>query len=451
MDKQSDGGLVPVNDEVHLSDTEKSLLILDDMVLFQIMTNLSLVDLSHLIGTCKRMEKLVSEHLRKHHSNVHWRNYKNTNSADTIQPCDSERVFRTIGKYVKTVRLSLWVDFEFYEILVLLAHECPDIETLVLEKIRMTRPLLLADPVIKLMLGKLKRFVLNGCVWQGWCPLDTLFGENTTLEDLTVMNCCAHNRYNFRLQICGFRSLKKLRMTRCRNIVTEKELLLCFEQNNINWLALTEIDNVHIDNAIQSLTDTVDELSIDYSIITAPQLLSRLKQLTVIRLCCNIFTNIDETLLQIGGNCLIEELVVLRICVSSRTIDALKQFTNMKRLILVHIVNTVPRQFFRSLPSILPQLNQFVYKHSSIRDEDILYMFQWMPKLTRLNFTGCNSLATKTYSKIADMIESDWHRPKLELVLPRWETTEVTEVVKKATKKIWLRVEASLRPVQRYV
>lgn len=423
MDNQNNRELVPINN------TENSLLDLDDMALNKIIKYLPLIDLSHLIETCKRMENLVSEHLRQHHSNVHWKN-------NTIKLWESERVFRNIGRYIKSIKLSMWTDFEFYEILVLLAHECSNLETMILESVGLFRPALLADPFIKLMFAKLKRFVLSGCYWQGWCPLSTLFGVNRTLEDLTVANCCGYNGFTYQIQISGFRSLKKFRLTRCRNVMTTDELVMCLVNNDISSLVLNDIGNVSIpmNVLVESLSETVEDLSLDFFNMINVTELSRLQKLKVIRLRCNVYADIDAVLSQLGDISTIEELVVLRICISSRTIDALRKFKNLQRLRLDHVVNSTPRQFFRSLPMILPNLQQFLYGNSTIRDEDILFMFKLMRHLTRLNLYGCNSLATKTYLHMIAIVENDWHRPKLDLIPPKWESMRSMIVVKHAKK-----------------
>lgn len=421
---------------------ETSLLDLDDMVLLKIMKHLSIIELTNLIETSKRLKTLANEHLRKHHTSVHWVNYAHV-EGNTIKPCESERVFKHIGKHVKTIKLTMWADFEFYEILVILAQECSKMDTLIIESIRMSRPLTLCDPLIRRMFGKLKRFVLSGCFWMGWCPLDIFFGVNSTLEDLAVVNCCAYNGYGYRLQLAGFRSLKKLRLMRCRNVVTEKELQVCFENNNIRSLVLNDIGavNVFLESLVDTLLHTVDDLCVDYFNEINPEQLVRMKKLRTLHLRCHVYSDVNKLLLQLGENNDIEELVITKICISSETIEALKHFKKLIRLRLDDSMNSVPRQFFRALPKVLPQLEQFVYANSTIRDEDVIFMFNLMPKLTRLSLFGCNPLATKTYLEMIKILANDWHRPKLELIPPRWETLKSLQIVRSAHKNIWLRTD----------
>lgn len=421
-----------------------SLLSLDDMVLFKIMKNLSIVDLTNVAETCTRLERLTSEHFGKHHSCVNWINYRNS-EGNTIKPSESERVFKQIGRHVKTVKLSMWADFEFYEILVILAQECKKIDTLILDSVRMSRPLTLCDPLICLMFSKLKRFVLCGCYWMGWCPLDIFFGNNSTLEDLSVINCCAYNGNGYRLQMAGFRSLKKLRLIRCRNVVTEVELLVCFQNNDIKCLVIRDIGSVNIflENVIDVLCSSIEVLSVDYCKEINSDQLVRLKNLKSLRLHSRVFSDIDRLLLKLSSDNLIEELVVTQILISSLTIDALKNFKKLTRLRLDHSINSVPRQFFRNLPKILPELQEFVYSYSSIRDEDIIYMFRLLPKLNRLSLLGCNSLATKTYLEIVQVLSNDWQRPKLELITPKVETMKSLQAITSVNKNIWLRTDMS--------
>ncbi|XP_037029715.1 uncharacterized protein LOC119069692 [Bradysia coprophila] len=425
--------------------TETTLLLLDDMALFAIMKYLNIIALSHLFATCKRLKILVCAHVQKHHTNVHWMRYMKS-EVNSIGPRESEEVFRNFGKYIRTIRLTSWSSFEFYEILLLVAQECTHIDTLILESVRMSRPQLLCDPLIKLMFKKLKRFVLSGCYWQGWCPLNNFFGDNETLEDLAVTNCCAYNGRNYRLHMSGFRSLKKLRLLRCRNVVTGKELVACFENNNIKSVMLSDIGNVHVflDNVIECLSDTVDDLSVDFCNEINSNQLSRLKKLRTLRLHCNTHTDMDEFLSNVSTGSAIEELFIVRVCISSQTIEALKQFKNLKRLKMDRSLNSVPRQFFRAIPKILPQLQHFVYTNSTIRDEDILYMFNLMPQLARLCLFGCNSLATETYLEMADILENDWHRPKVEFILPKFETVKSLQDVKNIKKKLWLRTDIAV-------
>lgn len=431
-----------VENENHLDIADTSLLSLDDMVLFKIMKHLHILDLTNLAETCTRLASLTNVHFGKNHSSINWVNHRDVDKQ-TIKPSESERVFKQIGKHVKTIKLSLWADFEFYEILVILAQQCSQMDTLVLESIRMSRPLTLCDPLICLMFGKLKRFVLSGCFWMGWCPLDIFFGNNSTLEDLSVVNCCAYNGTGYRLQLGGFQSLKKLRLLRCRNVITETELQVCFKNNKLRLLMLTDIGatNIFYDNVIDSLFDTVDDLTVDYITDIDLEQLARLTKLKALRLRCNVFRDCDDLLLKLSPDNLIEELVITNICISTVTIEALENFKKLTRLRFDHSINTIPRLFFRSIPKILPQLQQLVYSFSSIRDEDIIYMFKLLPKLNRLSLFGCNSLAIKTYLEMVKILADDWHRPKLELITPKWETMKSLQANKSITKNIELRTD----------
>lgn len=418
---------------------EPSLLSLDDMVLSKIMNHLNIIDLTNLMETCTRMERLTDDHLRKNHTSVHWMNHV-TSEGSTIKPSESERVFKHIGRHIKTIKLSLWADFEFYEILVILAQECKQMDALILDSVRMSRPLTLCDPLISRMFSKLKRFVLTGCFWMGWCPLDIFFGNNSTLEDLAVINCCAYNGYGYRLQLSGFRSLKKLRLLRCRNVVTEKELQVCFENNTIQSLVLNDVGGVNIfsDNVIDCLSYTIDDLSVDYIDSVDSAQLVKLKKLKILRLRCVVHCDIDKLLLQLSDDNEIEELVLSKACISSDTIEALQHFKKLIRLRFDYSINSVPRQFFQALPKILPQLQLFVYAHSEIKDEDITGMVKLMPSLHRLSLFGCNALKTETYLEMIKILSSDWHRPKLEFIPPKWETVKSLETVRSVDQKYML-------------
>lgn len=436
-------------DTESITDMETSLLSLDDMVLLKIMKHLGIADLTNVAETCTRLERLTDDHFGKYHSCVNWINYRNREGT-TIKPSESERVFKKIGKHVTTIKLSMWADFEFYEILVILAQQCRKIDTLILESVRMSRPLTLCDPLICQMFSKLKRFVLSGCFWMGWCPLDIFFGNNSTLEDLSVINCCAHNGYGYRLHMAGFRSLQKLRLISCRNVVTEVELMACFHNNDIKCLVMRDIGSVNIflENVIDGLCKSIEILSIDFCKDIDPDQVFRLKSLKALRLHCNVFSDVDRLLLRLSSDNLVEELVVTKILISNSTIDALKNFKKLIRLRFDYSINSVPRQFFRSLPKILPELQQLVYSNSSIRDEDIVHMFKLMPTLNGLNLLGCNSLATKTYLEMAQILVNDLQRPKLELITPQVETMKSLRAIASVNKNMWLRKNISIKEVK---
>lgn len=431
-----------VTNENNLAMAATSLLIFDDMVLTKIMKKLTIVDLANLGETCKRLERLTQRHFGKYHTNVSWVSYRHP-LGNTVRPAECERIFGHIGKHIKSMKLSLWADFEFYEILVIIATHCRQMDCLILESIRLSRPLTLCDPLISTMFAKLKRFVLNGCFWMGWCPLDIFFGLNSTLKDLSVINCCAITDYGYRLELGGFESLKLLRLVRCRNVISEAELEACFRNNKIKYLIINDIGNVNLflENVIDSICDTVIDLTIDFfNDMNVDQLL-RLKKLKALRIHCRVCSDVDDLLIKLSSDNIIEELVITRISVSNKTIEALQNFRKLTRLRFDHSTNTVPRQFFRSLPTILPQLEQFVYAFSSIRDEDIVFMFKYMPNLNRLSLYGCNELATKTYIEIIEILTNDWQRPKLELIPPKVVTSNSLQAIKRAKSNIWLRTD----------
>lgn len=425
----------------HHDEIEKSLLDFDDLVLAKIMTHLNVMDLTNLGETCMRLEKLTQEHSAKYHTSVSLIKNHNTSISNSHE---MERVFKHIGKHVKILKLGLWAHLEVYDILVIVAQQCIRMETLILEALRLSSPLALSDPLINDMFRKLKRFVLCGCHWVGWCPIDIFFGDNSTLEELSIINCGAYHGTNYRMQLDGFRSLQNLRVSRCRNVVTEHELALCFKSNNIRTLVLNDIGyvNIFFDNVIDGLYNTLEEICFEYVIEMNLDQISRLKKLKIVRLHCEVSTAVDKLLLTLSEANEIEELVLSQILISSKTMDAMKNFKKLERLKIDRCVNSIPRQFFRNLPKILPQLSQFVYARSSIRDEDVIYFVKFMTKLKSLSFIGCNSLATKTYLEMVRILAEDWQRPKpLEFRPPTLPTSAILDAIKGGRNHIHLRTD----------
>lgn len=168
-----------------MDSTHRSLLSLDDMVLLKIVNHLYLCDIINIGETCKRLEYLTQKHFEIHYSTVRWR----MNYGNSIKLCESSRLLKHIGRHVRTVNLESWSDLEFYKILVIIANECTHLKTLTLDSIRMNRPLSICDPLVEEMFNKLKTFVFRGCFWTGWCPLQIFFGENSTLEQLSLIDC----------------------------------------------------------------------------------------------------------------------------------------------------------------------------------------------------------------------------------------------------------------------
>lgn len=403
----------------------KSLLNLDDMVLFKIMNHLTVSTLITLGETCKRLAYITQQQFEKHYSNVKWRK----NCRNSIKLCESREMFRHIGKHIQTINLAIWTDFEFYEMLVIVANECTRLETLILESIRMNRPLEIGHPSIYVMFSKLKRFVLNRCFWTGWCPLQTLFGKNATLEQLSIIDCYAYNG-NYKLHLSGFLALKDLELLDCENLLTSAELQRCFENNNINTLSLCNTPNMNIfeKHIVDAMFDKVESLTLNYNSQIDLKELMRLTKLKKLRLLCRILSDTNELLSKLNTD--IEELEVTNSLITQLTIEVLKKFKNLTHLSFHGGLNSVAGEFFIILPTTLPNLQQLVYTYNTVTDDTFIHMFSLMRKLRYLSLFGCKSLAIDTYLKMVDILTKDMQRPKLKFIPPELETLKSLKKLK---------------------
>lgn len=345
-------------------------------------------------------------------------------------------MFKHFGKHFKTVELSTWLDEEFYETLVILAHNCKQLETLILLGVIMSDMYLFDDKSIMLLFSKLKRFELDTCYWTLWCPLNLFFGENSTLEKLSIRRCKFNRGYNSKLQLNGFEALKDLQLIHCRNVVSEVELEECCRYNNITNLVISDVNNITPLGTylVDALFDKLESFSIDFSIDLNADQLDKFEKLKILRIRCREESDVDQFLLRLGSNNLIEELEIKKFKISIATITALRNFKNLKRLRFDHSNNAVTEQFFQELPKILPQLEVLVYTHSKIADSDIVYMFRLMPKLRRLSVFGCNPLADETFIEMEKILIDDWQRPELQLIPPKLETFRLLKHIHIFTK-----------------
>lgn len=414
-----------------------SLLRLDDMVLRRIMKYSSADDLVNLSETCVRLANLSEEHFRKHYRSINWSTHDRR-----IEPAASERFLKKCGKHVKNVKFSYWNNDEFFELLLILAKHCQNLDTLSLEHVNMPRPIM-PYSLIDSMFAKLQRFEFIDCFWTDWCPLTYFFGDNSTLEQLMITKCFMDNRYSYQLQLSGFSALKRLDVVHCKNVLTNFELEECFLNNKITSLALSDINGISIFNSelIDTLVDTLESLTIDCTNFDLFDQLLRLKKLKVLRIHSRKFINIDSELLKFTVNNIIEELEISHLIISNETVKALATFKSLTRLRLNRCQNTVPDKFFKSLPQLFPQLLQFVYTYSEIKDKNIFCMVKMMPTLRRLSLFGCNKLRTETYLEIENVFACNWQRPKLEFIPPMLVTMKTMNDVKKSMKNIWLRTD----------
>lgn len=396
-----------------LDKTSKSLLCLDDMVLLKITDQLNVSDLIHLGQTCKRFEYLTQQHFEKHCAIVRWR--KNRNA---IELRESSEIFRHIGKYLQTIHLAVWSDIEFHKILLILAGECSHLKSITLEDVRMNSSLKVSDFVVSSMFRKLKQFVLKGCYWTGRCPLEIFFGNNSTLEQLSIIDCCPCDK----LKLKGFQALKELHIVNCPNSLSPVELQRCFENNSLNILSMTNVGNVNLfePHLINSLCNSVESLTLDYhSEIDFDQLL-RLKNLKKLRLLCQERSHVDEFISRLNPG--IEELEVTNIFITTAIMESLKTFKRLSFLSFERCSNSIPAEFFLILPTILPNLQRLVYTYNVVTDCDIIRIFKLMPKLTYFSLFGCSTLATDTYVEIVKILTEDSQRLKLKFIPPQLES-----------------------------
>lgn len=395
----------------------KSLLSLDDMVLFKIISHLTISTLINVGETCKRLAYITQQQFKNHYSSVRW----SKNCRNAVKLGESRKMFSHIGRHIQIMNLAIWSDLEFYEVLVILAHECTSLETLILDSIRINRPVEICHPSIDVMFNKLKRFVLNGCFWSGWCPLKTFFNETSTLEELCIVG---YNSYNgdYKLYLSGFRTLKDLQLLDCQYLLTSAELQRCFENNNINTLSLCNISNLNIFeiHIIDALFDKVESLTLDYNSQIDLDQLVRLTKLKNIRLLCRVASDVHELLSKLSAD--IEKLEVTNIFITKSIIEVLKKFKNLTHLSFEGGVNSISGEFFTILPTILPNLQQLVYTYNVVTDYEFIHMFSLMPKLRYLSLFGCKPLAIDTYLKIVDILIQDTLRPKLKFIPPQLET-----------------------------
>lgn len=403
--------------------TFKSLLCLDDMVLLIITNQLNVSDLINLGKTCKRFAYLTQHYFKKHYAIVRWR--KNRNA---IELHESSNIFRHIGKYLRTINLAFWSDIEFHKILLTLATECTHLNSITLDSIRMNSSRNVCDSAVSSMFSKLKQFVLKGCYWTGWCPLELFFGKNSTLEHLSIIDCCPKNENIYKFQLKDFQGLKELNMVECRNLLTPAELQRCFENNDINILSMTNVGNVSLfePHLINTLCNSVESLTLDYhSEINFDQLL-RLTKLKKLRLMCQERNNVDEFISKLNPG--IEELEVTNIFITMAMMESLKTFKRLRCLSFERCSNSISDEFFLILPTILPNLQRLVYTYSVVTDCDIIQMFKLMPKLTYFSLFGCNALATDTYIEIVKILTEDSQRLKLKFIPPQLESLNCLKI-----------------------
>lgn len=414
-------------------DTGISMLKLDDMVLLKIIKNLGLEDLANLGDTCVRIANIAEEYFKA--------NYRSLNLSKKcgrgIQASKSERVWEKFGKHVTTVELSNWQDIEFSDVLEIIAKNCTNLEALTLDSVIIRRPHIFADPLVMSMFAKLKRFSLLKCIWTRWCPLSYFFGENSSLEQLSIIKCFCDSGESYHLQLAGFSALTKLNVQHCKNVLTNLELEDCFKNNKITSLALTDVSFIKLfeSQLIDELVDTLVSLTVDYSNFNFEQLL-RLNKLKVLRMHCRQLTNVDHLLQIFGGNNSIEMLEFSQIIISMVTVQNLHIFKSLTTLRLNSCQNVVPDEFFQSLPKIFPRLVQFVYAYSEIEDKNIIYMVKLMPKLKRLSLFGCNELTTATYLEIDKILYNDWQRLTLQFIPPKFATFKAFSYIKSVATNI---------------
>lgn len=409
----------------------KSLLSLDDMVLFKIVNHLTVNALINLGETCKRLEYITQQQFEKHYSNVRWRK----NCRNNVKLCESREMFRHIGKHVKTINLVIWSDLEFYEMMVIIGKECTRLDTLSLDSIRMNRPIEICDPLINVMFSKLKRFVLNGCYWNGWCPLRTFFGENSTLERLSIIDCCGYNE-KYKLHLSGFCGLKYLRLLDCQNLLSSVELQRCFENNNIDTLWFCNVGSLNIfQKHIVDALPEVESLTLNYNSQIDLEQLVRFTKLKKLRLYCHVLSDVNELLSKLSAD--IEELEVTNCFITKPVMEILKKFKSLTHLSFKSGVNSISGEFFRILPTILPNLRQLVYTYNVVEDDDFIHMFRLMPKLSHLSMFGCKSLTIDTYLKMVDILTKDLLRPKLQFIPAQLDTWKSLKNVENVKKVMW--------------
>lgn len=399
-----------------LDATFKSLLSLDDMVLIKITNYLNVRDLVNLGTTCKRFAYLTQNHFEKN-SSVRWR--KNRNA---IKLYESGNIFKHIGKYLQAINLAFWCDFEFHKILVILSTECSHLISVTLDSIRMNSFSICVSTAAP-MFSKLKQFVLKECYWTGWCPLEIFFGKNSTLEQLSIIDCSA----NYQLQLKEFRALKELHLVECRNLLSSTDLQRCLENNNISILSLTGVCNVNLfEQCFMNRCDSIESLTFDYNGRVNYDELLRLTKIKKLSLLSKVPNNVDDLITKVNRD--IEELKVKNIFITKTVMEALKQFTRLRHLKLEKCSNLVADEFFIILPKVLPNLQHFVYTYSVVKDCDVIQMLKLMKNLRHFSLFGCNNLATDTFVEIVKILTEDSQRPKLKFIPPQLQSLQCLNI-----------------------
>lgn len=401
--------------------SHKSLLDLDDMVLLKIVNHLRLNDVISLGETCKRFANLTHHHLRKRCTTVRWSKH----NRHSMRLSESDIIFRNIGEHIRSIDLEMWNEIEFRKILVTLGNECNFLQSLSLHSIRMTsndRIIGLREQRVSLMFARLEQFTLKECSWTGWCPLELFLDGNSTLEQLTLIDCCPQNENVYKLSLKAFRSLRELHLIQCRGLLTSAELQRCFECNKIVNLSLTNFTTeLFVPHLISQLGDYVESLTIDcYNESIDSNQMQKLKRLKKLRILSSNRNNVDKLISRLGIG--IEELEVVGILITEPFMEHLESFHRLRHLSFERCSNAISDEFFKMIPKILPNLQHLTYTYGTIRDCDIVHMFRLMPKLKYLSLFGCNPLISDTYMSIVDILMKDLRRPKLKFIPPQMES-----------------------------
>ncbi|KAJ6635598.1 hypothetical protein Bhyg_14184 [Pseudolycoriella hygida] len=410
-----------------------SILCLDDMVLLQIATSLNIDDLINLGNTCKRFKYLAHYHLERRYRSVRWR--KNGNA---MKLCHARNIFPFIGKHLKAINLAYWSDHEVHKVLTLLATNCRLLDSITLDSIRMNRPFESDDSaMLSSMFKKLKQFSLKRCRWSGWCPLQRFFGENSTLEQLSIIDCCENDEIIYKMRLSGFTGLKELHLMECRNLLSAVQLQRCFENNDINILSFTNACTVNIfeQHLIRSLYTSVQSLTLNFYHGINFNQLQRLKSLKNLRLICDDLNNVDKFVSSVNPE--IEQLEVVKIVITETFIEWLGTCTKLSHLTFESCYNSIGKEFFTALPKIQPNLKQLAYTYAIVTDYAIISMFKSLPTLRYLSLLGCNNLKTDTYVQMMEILTEDLRRPKLKFIPPQFESLKHLKKSEMFQKVIW--------------
>lgn len=442
-----DGDMKIVEERRNMEDvTGITLLNFDDMVLTKIIKNLGVEALTNLGDTCVRLANVADDYFKANYRSLNL----SKNGGRGMQASKSERVWEKFGKHVTTVELSNWEDIEFSDVLEIIAKNCTNLEALTLDSINIPLANISTDPLVMSMFAKLKRFSMFACIWSSWCPLNYFFGENSSLEQLSIIKCFCDSGESYHLQLAGFSALTKLNVQHCKNVLTNLELEDCFKNNKITSLALNDVIIIKLfeSRLIDELVDTLVSLTVDYGDFNFEQLL-RLHKLKILRLHCRQLTNIDHQLQMFGGNNSIAVLEFSQIIISKVTIQSLHIFKCLTNLRFNTCRNVVSDEFFESLPRMFPRLLQFVYAYGKIEDKNILYIVRLLPKLKRLSLFGCNELTTATYLEMDKILHNDWKRLKLQFIPPKFAKLDALSYIKSVVKNIRFIEGIQLFPIKR--